>query len=149
MKKTEKKIKKIKLPLNKMTGNEKNYAAAILEDVNSNMKAFWEVIQADREDIAGLKNDVAAIKEDVTELKSDVNELKRITNMTFEEVGKVNEQMAIMNIKIEDIEKELLAIKNEIRDMKVVLSKKDDIEKLEFLEIRVRKIEQHLNFKIT
>jgi len=38
------KIKKLKLPLSKMTEAEKDYTAVLLEDVNSNMKAFLNVL---------------------------------------------------------------------------------------------------------
>ena len=50
------KIKKLKLPLSKMTGNEKDYAAVLLEDVNSNMKAFWEVLSGVKEKATLLLN---------------------------------------------------------------------------------------------
>ena len=38
------KIKKIKLPLARMTKKEKDYVAVLLEDTNHNFKAFWEVL---------------------------------------------------------------------------------------------------------
>lgn len=37
------KIKKLKLPLNKMTGNEKDHIITLLEDINNNMKIFLDV----------------------------------------------------------------------------------------------------------
>ena len=43
------KIKKLKLPLNKMTENEKDYTAVLMEDMNSNVKAFWEVLSSVKE----------------------------------------------------------------------------------------------------
>lgn len=41
------KIKKLKLPLNKMTGNEKDCIITLLEDINSNMKAFLGVLSGE------------------------------------------------------------------------------------------------------
>lgn len=43
-----------------------------------------------------------------------------------------------------DIKIEITSIKNEIKDLRLSLSKKADIEKLEKLELRITKIEQHL-----
>lgn len=45
------KIKKLKLPLNKMTKNEKDYTAVLMEDVNNNMKAFWEALSGTQDDV--------------------------------------------------------------------------------------------------
>ena len=41
------KIKKLKLPLNKMTGNEKDYIITLLKNINSNMKAFLNVLSGE------------------------------------------------------------------------------------------------------
>ena len=73
--KKETKIKKLKLPLSKMTGNEKDYTAVLLEDVNSNIKAFWEKL-------------------------SDV---ERKGDATFEEAIRINERLAIVEMKLEDV----------------------------------------------
>ena len=41
------KIKKLKLPLSKMTGNEKDYIITLLKNINSNMKAFLNVLSGE------------------------------------------------------------------------------------------------------
>src|SRR3989338_7157858 len=83
MKNKNKKIKKLKLPLNKMTGDEKNYTAVLLEDVNSNMKAFWEIISDNQNDIKILKE------------KSDA---------TFEQLGFMTEKIGGMETRLDSIE---------------------------------------------
>lgn len=126
------KIKKIRLPLKKMTAKEKDYVAVVLEDVNHNFKAFGEVLDGVRK-------------------KGDA---------TFEEVGRINERLVsvemnqvlmrgdIKELKITTsrIEQEIIAIKNEIKDLRASLSKKADIEKLRDIELRVIQIEKHLKF---
>lgn len=110
------KIKKIKLPLKKMTEKEKDYTAVLMEDMNHNIQAFWEVLDG----------------------------VKKKGDATFEEVGNIKGELVIMNMRLDNIEKEIILIKNEIKDLRLSLSKKADIEKLDKLEIRITKIEQHL-----
>ena len=117
------KIKKLKLPLSKMTGNEKDYAAVLLEDVNSNMKAFWEVL-------SGVKE------------KGDA---------TFEQVGRMTEKLDSMETRLDSMEiklDELISavslIKGEIEALKTSLSAKADKEKLATLEFKIVRIEKYL-----
>ena len=127
-------IKKIRLPLKKMPAQEKDYAAVLMEDMNHNVKAFWEVL-------------------------SDV---KRKGNATFEEVGKLNEKVTLLEfgqketnkilISVENqlvnIKQEIVSIKNEIKELRLSLNKKADIAKLEEIEIRISKIESHLKLSV-
>ena len=117
------KIKKLKLPLSKMTGNEKDYATVLLEDVNSNMKAFWEVL-------SGVKE------------KGDA---------TFEQVGRMTEKLDSMETRLDSMEiklDELISavslIKGEIEALKTSLSAKADKEKLATLEFKIVRIEKYL-----
>ena len=43
-----------------------------------------------------------------------------------------------------NIEKEIVSIKDEINELRTVLTEKADVEKLESLEVRVERIEKHL-----
>jgi len=70
------KIKKIVLPLKKMSEKEKDYVTVVLEDVNHNFKAFGEVL-------------------------ADVREKGEAT---FEEVGKIKEEMVVVNFRLDSIE---------------------------------------------
>jgi len=114
------KIKKISLPLKKMSEKEKDYVAIVLEDVNHNFKAFGEVL-------------------------SDVREKDEAT---FEEVGRINEKLTLMDFRLGNIEKEVKSIKNEIKELRLSLIKKADVEKLNELEFRIGKIEQHLKMQM-
>ncbi|MEK7069563.1 MAG: hypothetical protein AAB962_00725 [Patescibacteria group bacterium] len=125
------KIKKLKLPLSKMTGAEKDYTAVLLEDVNSNMKAFWEVLSGTQADVKELKSDVSEMKEDINGLKIDVSELK--------------EKTGAIEIKLDGLIEEVSFIKEEIKSLRMFLSEKADKEKLERLEMRVIRIEKNLN----
>ena len=117
------KIKKLKLPLSKMTGNEKDYAAVLLEDVNSNMKAFWEVLSSVKE------------KGDAT-----FEQMGRIT----ERLDSVETRLDSMEIKLDDLIKAVSLIKEEIGVLKISLSAKADKEKLATLEFKIVRIEKYL-----
>ena len=106
-----------------MTGNEKDYTAVLLEDVNSNMKAFWEVLLATQDDVKGLKE------------KGDA---------TFEQVGIITERLVSLEFKLDDLIKEVSFIKEEIKTLKISLSAKTDKEKLETLEFKIIRIEKYL-----
>ena len=132
------KIKKLKLPLSKMTGDEKDYTAVLLEDVNSNMKAFWEVLSGTQADVKELKSDVSEMKEDINGLKNDVSELKN-------DVSELKEKTCAIEIKLDGLIEEVSFIKEEIKSLRMFLSEKADKEKLEKLELRVIRIEKNLN----
>lgn len=124
------KIKKLKLPLSKMTGNEKDYTAVLLEDVNSNMKAFWEVLSSVKE------------KGDATwDLLQDVKEKG---DATFEQTGLLTEKLTSVEFKLDSLIKEIYFIKEEIKTLKITLSEKADKEKLKILEFKIIRIESHL-----
>jgi len=103
------KIKKLHLPLKKMTAKEKDYTAILLEDVNHNFKVFGEVL----------------------------DDVKRKGETTFEEVKEIKERITIVEIHLNEIKKE-------IKELKLSLTKKADIERLENLELRVSQIEKYL-----
>lgn len=110
------KTKKLHLPLKKMTGKEKDYAAVLLENIHHDFKAFGEVL-------------------------SDV---KSKGEATFEEAVRINERLFSVEITLEDIKKEIVLIKNEIKDLKNSLSKKADLARLKVLELKVARIEKHI-----
>ena len=130
MKNKNKKIKKLKLPLNKMTGDEKNYTAVLLEDVNSNMKAFWEIISDNQNDIKILKE------------KSDAT-FEQLGFMT-EKIGGMETRLDSIEFKLDDLISEISFIKEEILALKTSLSAKADKEKLEVLEFKIVRIEKYL-----
>lgn len=51
-----KKLQKLKLPLKKMTTEQKDYVAVLLEDMNSNMKSFLRSAQEMNRDIKKVAN---------------------------------------------------------------------------------------------
>lgn len=138
------KIKKLKLPLNKMTGNEKDYAAVLLEDVNSNMKAFWEVVSSNQDDIKSIKNDIKNIKEKGDATWDILQSVKEKCDATFEQAGIITERLVSVEFKLDDLMKEISFIKEEIKSLKVSLSAKADKEKLAMLEFKIVRIEKYL-----
>ena len=166
------KIKKLKLPLSKMTGNEKDYTAVLLEDVNSNIKAFWEVLSGVKEKgdatfeqvglmtekIDGIEIRLDSIEGQQTETNKRLDSIegqqtetnKRLDSMDTR-FNKVDEQLDSMNgrfdrleFKLDDLMKEVSSIKEEIKVLKTALSSKADKEKLEILEFKIVRIERHL-----
>ena len=158
MKNKKTKIKKLKLPLNKMTGDEKNYTAVLLEDVNSNMKAFWEIISDNQNDIKILKEKSDATFEQLgfmtekiggmeTRLDS-IESLQTKTNKRLDSIESLqtttNKRLDSIEFKLDDLISEISFIKEEILALKTSLSAKADKEKLEVLEFKIVRIEKYL-----
>ena len=133
----KRKIKKLKLPLSKMTGNEKDYTAVLLEDVNSNMKAFWEVL-------SGVKERGDATFEQVGLMTEKIDGIEiRIDSIEGQQT-ETNKRLDSIEFKLDDLMKEVSSIKEEIKVLKTALSSKADKEKLEILEFKIVRIERHL-----
>src|SRR3989344_3896969 len=152
------KIKKLKLPLSKMTGNEKDYTAVLLEDVNSNMKAFWEVLSGVKERGDATFEQVGLMTEKIDGIEIRIDSIEgqqTITNKRLDSMdtrfNKVDEQLDSMNggfdrveFKLDGLIKVVSFIKEEIKVLKTALSSKADKEKLEILEFKIIRIERHL-----
>jgi len=159
------KIKKLKLPLSKMTGNEKDYTAVLLEDVNSNMKAFWEVLSGVKErgdatfeqvglmteKIDGIEIRLDSIEgqQTITNKRLDsIEGQQTITNKRLDSIEgqqtETNKRLVSIEFKLDDLMKEVSSIKEEIKVLKTALSSKADKEKLEILEFKIVRIERHL-----
>ena len=141
-----------------MTGNEKDYTAVLLEDVNSNMKAFWEVLSGTQNDVKDLKEGMENLKDAVEDNSMEISELKTESEKTNKRLDsmdsrfdKVDERFDSMDIrfdrvefKLDDLMKEVYFIKEEIKVLKTALSSKADKEKLEMLEFKIVRIEKYL-----
>ena len=145
------KIKKLKLPLSKMTGNEKDYTAVLLEDVNSNMKAFWEVLSGVKERGDATFEQVGLMTEkiDGIEIRLDSIEGQQTeTNKRLDSIEgqqtETNKRLDSIEFKLDDLMKEVSSIKEEIKTLKTSISAKADKEKLEILEFKIIRIERHL-----
>ena len=133
----KRKIKKLKLPLSKMTGNEKDYTAVLLEDVNSNMKAFWEVL-------SGVKERGDATFEQVGLMTEKIDGIEIRLDSIEGQQTETNKRLDSIEFKLDDLMKEVSSIKEEIKVLKTALSSKADKEKLEILEFKIVRIERHL-----
>lgn len=92
MKKSSK-IKKLHLPLKKMTEKEKDYVTAVLEDVNHNFKAFGEVLEGVRKKGDATFEEAGRINERLTSvemsqilMQGDIKELKITTARIEQEI---------------------------------------------------------------
>lgn len=156
------KSKKISLPLKKMTEREKDYVAAVLEDVNSNFKAFGEGLDFVRADVKVLKTDVGVLKENYGSMKQTLDLVRMKGNATFEEVGRMKKDIVVLKQdvgemkggikhidgRLENIEREAVSIRKEINELKAMLIQKADVEYLKKLEIRLARVEQHLKLSM-
>ncbi len=125
-----------------MTGNEKDYTAVLLEDVNSNMKAFWEVISGTQGDVKILKEQVGIITERLDSVDSRLDSI----DTRFD---KVDSRLDSIEFKLDDLIKEISSIKMEMKSLKTSISTKADKEKFETLELRIIRIEKHLELSTT
>jgi len=144
MKNKNKKIKKLKLPLNKMTGDEKNYTAVLLEDVNSNMKAFWEIISDNQNDIKILKEKSDATFEQLGFMTEKIGGMETRLDSIESLQATTNKRLDSIEFKLDDLISEISFIKEEILALKTSLSAKADKEKLEVLEFKIVRIEKYL-----
>jgi len=120
-----------------MTGNEKDYTAVLLEDVNSNMKAFWEVL-------SGVKERGDATFEQVGLMTEKIDGIEiRIDSIEGQQT-ETNKRLVSIEFKLDDLMKEVSSIKEEIKTLKTSISTKADKEKLEMLEFKIIRIERHL-----
>ncbi|MCK6462562.1 MAG: hypothetical protein L6Q29_01950 [Candidatus Pacebacteria bacterium] len=113
------KIKKTKISsasLKNIPEKEKDYLAAILEEIWSDFKAFGESL-------------------DFVRQKGDA---------TFEEVGRIRVELEEMNFRLTNVEDEVKFIRTTLEVLKTSLNKKADIDFLKKLEERVIRIERHL-----
>jgi len=147
----KRKIKKLKLPLSKMTGNEKDYTAVLLEDVNSNMKAFWEVLSGVKEKGDATFEQVGLMTEKIDSIEIRLDSIEgqqTITNKRLDSIEgqqtETNKKLVSIEFKLDDLMKEVYFIKEEIKVLKTALSSKADKEKLEILEFKIIRIERHL-----
>jgi len=124
------KIKKLKLPLSKMTGEEKNYTAVLMEDVNSNLKFIGEVLHSVKERGDATFEQVGLLTE-----KVDILEAGQET---------INKRLYSIDFKLDNLTKEISFIKEEIKSLKTNLLEKADKEKLKILEFKIIRIESHL-----
>ena len=115
-----------------MIGNEKDYTAVLLEDVNSNMKAFWEVLSGTQNDVRELKNDVSELKEKSDATWEILQGVKEKGDATFEQVG-------VMTEKLDSIELRLDSIEDKQDDVKK--SDNGNLDKIFELEQRVKVLE--------
>ena len=138
------KIKKLKLPLNKMTGDEKNYTAVLLEDVNSNMKAFWEIISDNQNDIKILKEKSDATFEQLGFMTEKIGGMETRLDSIESLQTTTNKRLDSIEFKLDDLISEISFIKEEILALKTSLSAKVDKEKLEVLEFKIVRIEKYL-----
>lgn len=137
-------IKKLKLPLKKMTTEQKDYVAVLLEDVNSNMKAFWEVLQGTKDDVKALDKkldrkvdavyeQIAGMSEKITSIEFEIKAIKK-------QMVKLSGHVELLESRISAVEKQLVEIKNELSVLKgraePVLQKR-----VEYLEVHVKTLE--------
>ena len=120
-----------------MTGNEKDYTAVLLEDVNSNMKAFWEVM-------SGTQSDVKVLKEQAGKITEKIDSIELRLDSMDKRFDKIDSRLDSIEFKLDDLIKEVSSIKAEIKSLKTSISAKADKEKFETLELRIIRIEKHL-----
>ena len=134
-----------------MTGNEKDYAAVLLEDVNSNMKAFWEVLSGVKEKGDATFEQVGILTEKIDSVETKIDSVEtRLCSVetrlcSVEDNQKItNKKLDSLEYKLDDLIKAVSLIKEEIEALKISLSAKADKEKLATLEFKIVRIEKYL-----
>ncbi len=118
-----------KLPKN-VDEQTKDRVEAIFEDVNSNFKAFGEALD--------LMRDV---------FKGEFLELGKKVDKNIELTDGLRLDVCGVGIRLDEINAEIQSMKNEIAELKMVLSKRADVDKVSNLEKRILKMENFLRVK--
>ena len=128
-----------------MTENEKDYTAVLMEDMNSNVKAFWEVLSSVKEKGEATFEQMGLMTEKLGMVEAE----QAITNKRLDSIeGQqeiTNKRLDSIDFKLDDLINEISFIKEEIKALKTALSMKVDKEKLEILEFKIVRIEKSLN----
>jgi len=132
------KAEKANLPFKKMSEKEKDYVAVVLEEVRSNFKAFGESL-----DFIRMKGD--ATFGEVGKIREELEEVKDSQILMQADVSVLKQDVKQINVCLDNIEKEVFAIRGEINALKPVLIQKADIEFFKKLEARLTRVERHLN----
>jgi len=137
MKRRSSKIKKAKLPLEKMTEREKGYVGAVLEEMRANFSAFGEALGFVRE--RG-----EATFEEVGRIRVEMEEIKGTQVLIQEDIKILRNDVRRIDGRLDNIEREVSSIKSEINALKTILTQKADLDFLKKLEERLIIIERHL-----
>ena len=132
------KVEKANLPFKKMSEKEKNYVAVVLEAVRSNFEAFGETL-----DFVRMRGD--ATFEEVGRTREELEEVKDSQILTQADINVLKQDVKQINVRLNNIGKEVFAIRGEINALKTVLIQKADIEFFKKLEARLTRVERHLN----
>lgn len=130
-------IKKAKLPFKKMSANEKDYVAVVLEEVRDNFKVFGESL-----DFARKKGE--ATFEEVGRIRVEIEEIKDTQVLMQSDITVLKQDVKQINVRLGNIENEISAIRSEINSLKIILTQKADVDFLKTLEIRLVRVEQRL-----
>lgn len=140
-------IKKLKLPLKKMTNEKKDYVAVLLEDVNSNMRAFWEALQTTNGNVKALENKVDAVYEQIASMSEKITSLEFEIKQIKKQLVKLSGSVELLENKISSVEKQLTEIKNELSALKERAQTPVLLKRVEYLESHVKILETEL-FKL-
>ena len=132
------KVEKANLPFKKMSEKEKDYVAVVLEEVRSNFEAFGETL-----DFVRMRGD--ATFEEVGRTREELEEVKDSQILTQADINVLKQDVKQINVRLNNIGKEVFAIRGEINALKTVLIQKADIEFFKKLEARLTRVERHLN----
>ena len=122
-----KKLKKLPKNTDKQT---KDRVEILLEDVNSNFKAFGEALDFTREI-----------------MKEEFSGLGKKVDKNTEAIGGLRLDVYGIRMQLDEVNAEISSIKDEITELKLTLSNKGDIKKISNLEKRVFKMENFLQIK--
>ena len=137
------KIKKLKLPLSKMTDNEKDYTAVLLEDVNSNMKAFWEILSGVKEKGDATFEQVGLVTEKIDSIEIRLDSMEGQQTETNKRLDSMEGQQTITNKRLDSIEGQQTITNKRLDSMDTRFNKVD--EQLDSMNGRFDRVEFKLD----
>jgi len=135
------KIKKVKLPLKKMSKEDVNYAAVMLEELNHNFKAFGEVLRGVKERSDATYEKVGEMNERLSMVEIDLAEARK-------DINKISERLDKTDYHLNKIETEVSLLRRDFNEYQRTIAFVDK-EKVSEMETRLIRVEKHLNLKLS
>jgi chromosome segregation ATPase len=115
-----------------------------MKEVKSDVKVLQKDMKEVKSDVKVLQKDMKEVKGDIKVLQKDMKEVKGELKGLQGEMKEVKSELKNTNERLGSIEQEIREIKNEIKEVKKILTNKADIERVERLEMRLYSLEERL-----
>jgi len=124
----------------KIRKEERDNLTIILEGLRSDFKMFGENLDMVREKGDATFEELGRVKLDVTTIKGEIVEIKG-------EIVEIKGEIVEINNRLDNLEKEVMSIRQDFDFVKKELNQKVDINYIKNIEKRLKRVETHLELR--